>query len=177
MMMLLKDVRQGARTLLKSPGFTLVAVAVLALGIGANTAIFSVVNAVLLRPLPFPGAERIISFQGVNPSKGITQSNMSALDFTDWRAEQKSFEGLALYTQGSANLTGGDEPERIPASGVSADFFRVMGFGAERGRALLPEDTELGHDLVVVIGHGLWVRRFGSDPNAVGKRIEISGPG
>src|ERR671920_2454955 len=139
-----RDVRHGARTLLKSPGFTLVAVAVLALGVGANTAIFSVVNAVLLRPLPYPGAERVIAFEGVNPSKGITQSNMSSQDFTDWRAEQKSFDGLALYTQGSANMTGGDEPERVAASAVSADFFRVMSVNAARGRAILPEDTEVG---------------------------------
>ncbi|HVF44358.1 MAG TPA: ABC transporter permease [Pyrinomonadaceae bacterium] len=169
------DVRHGARALRKSPGFTAVAVAVLALGVGANTAIFSIVNAVLLRPLPFPGAERVVAFAGVNPSKGITQSNMSAPDFADWRAEQKSFEGLALYTQGSANMTGGDEPERVAASAVSADFFRVMSVGAARGRAVLPEDTELGHAPVAVIGHGLWVRRFGADPSVVGKRIEISG--
>jgi putative ABC transport system permease protein len=152
-----------------------VAVAVLALGVGANTAIFSVVNAVLLRPLPFPGAGRIVAFMGVNPSKGITQSNMSAPDFADWRAEQRSFEALALYTSGNANMTGGDEPERVGTTAVSGDFFRVMGVGAARGRALLPEDAELGREPVAVIGHGLWVRRFGADPNVVGRRIEMSG--
>src|SRR3712207_4026084 len=170
-----QDVRFGSRALWKRPGFTAVALAVLALGVGANTAIFSVVNAVLLRPLPYPGAERIVAFAGVNPPKGITQSNMSTQDFTDWRAEQKSFDGLALYTQGSANMTGGDEPERVAASAVSADFFRVMSVAAARGRAILPEDTALGRDPVAVIGHGLWVRRFGSDPEVVGKRIEVSG--
>jgi putative ABC transport system permease protein len=172
---LIQDLKYGCRALVKNPGFTVVAVVVLALGVGANTAIFSVVNAVLLRPLPYPGAERIVAFAGVNPSKGITQSNMSAPDFRDWRAEQKSFEGLAMYTAGSANMTGGDEPERVAASAVSADFFRVLSVGAARGRAILPEDTELGRDPVAVIGHGLWVRRFGSDPAVIGKRIEISG--
>jgi putative ABC transport system permease protein len=172
---LLQDLKYGGRALVKNPGFAVVAVVVLALGVGANTAIFSVVNAVLLRPLPFPGAERIVAFAGVNSSKGISQSNMSAPDFKDWRAEQKSFDGLAMYTAGSANMTGGDEPERVAASAVSADFFRVLAVGATRGRAILPEDTELGRDPVAVIGHGLWVRRFGSDPGVIGKRIEISG--
>src|ERR1051325_7326358 len=174
-MTLLQDLKFGTRTLVKSPAFTAVAVAVLALGVGANTAIFSVVNAVLLRPLPFPGAERIVDFQGVNPSKGITESNLSAPDFEDWRAEQRSFEALALYTSFNVNMTGGDEPERVPATAVSADFFRVMGVSAARGRALTAEDTELGRDPVAVISHGLWVRRFGADPSVVGRRVEISG--
>src|ERR671920_842968 len=129
-----RDVRHGARTLLKSPGFTLVAVAVLALGIGANTAIFSVVNAVLLRPLPYPGAERIVAFEGVNPSKGITESNMSAPDFEDWRAEDRAFEGLSVYWTANASLTGGDEPERVALGRVGGDFFRIMGVGAVAGR-------------------------------------------
>jgi putative ABC transport system permease protein len=162
---------------LKSPGFTLVAVAVLALGIGANTAIFSVVNAVLLRPLPYPGAERVVAFEGVNPSEGITRSNLSAPDFADWRAAQQSFEALAMFTSGSANLTGGDEPERVGASAVSADFFRALGVGAARGRALLPEDDAPGGGEVVVISNGLWVRRFGADPGVVGRRVEVNGRG
>src|SRR5919112_958188 len=172
-----RDVRHGARTLLKSPGFTLVAVAVLALGIGANTAIFSVVNAVLLRPLPYPGAERVVAFDGVNPSECITRSNLSAPDFADWRAAQQSFEALAMFTSGSANLTGGDEPERVGASAVSADFFRALGVGAARGRALLPEDDAPGGGEVVVISNGLWVRRFGADPGVVGRRVEVNGRG
>src|SRR2546421_7348542 len=159
----------------KRPGFTAVALAVLALGVGANTAIFSVVNAVLLRPLPYPGADRVVAFTGVNPPKGITSSNMSAPDFTDWLAQDDSFEALTMYTAGSANLTGGDEPERVAAAAVTPDFFRVMGVGAARGRALLPEDAQTGRDPVAVIAHGLWVRRFGADPGVLGKRIEVSG--
>src|SRR3989440_1685989 len=159
----------------KRPGFTAVALAVLALGVGANTAIFSVVNAVLLRPLPYPGADRVVAFTGVNPPKGITSSNMSAPDFADWAAQQKSFEALSLYTAGSGNLTGGDEPERVSEAAVTPDFFRVMGVGAARGRALLPEDSQTGRDPVAVIGQGLWVRRFGADPGVLGKRIEVSG--
>src|ERR1043165_5177785 len=108
-----QDARFGFRMLWKRPGFTSVALVVLALGRGANTAIFSVVNAVLLRPLPYPGAERVVAFTGVNPPKGITSSNMSSPDFSDWLAQQTSFEALSLYTAGSASLTGGDEPERV----------------------------------------------------------------
>jgi len=170
-----QDARFGFRMLWKRPGFTSVALVVLALGVGANTAIFSVVNAVLLRPLPYPGAERVVAFTGVNPPKGITSSNMSSPDFSDWLAQQTSFEALSLYTAGSASLTGGDEPERVSAAGVTPDFFRVVGVGAARGRALLADDAQAGHDVVVVIGHGLWVRRFGADPDIVGRRIEMGG--
>src|SRR5829696_1611302 len=170
-----RDVRFGLRLLWKRPGFTAVALAVLALGVGANTAIFSVVNAVLLRPLPYPGAERVIAFDGVNPSKGIKESNMSAPDFADWQAQARSFEGLAMYAAGNANLTGGDEPERVSAASVTTDFFRVIGVGAARGRALLAEDGEQGRDPVAVLSHALWVRRFGADPAAVGSTIDLSG--
>src|SRR5437763_5000528 len=170
-----QDLRFGLRVLLKNPGFAAVARAVLALGVGANTTIFSVFDAVLLKPLPYPGADRVVALTGVNPPKGITASNMSAPDFADWAAEQKSFEALSLYAAGSGNLTGGDEPERVSAAAVTPDFFRVMGVGAARGRALLPEDSQPGRDPVAVIGHGLWVRRFGADPGVLGRRIEVSG--
>ncbi len=170
-----QDVRFGLRLLWKRPGFTAVALAVLALGVGANTAIFSVVNAVLLRPLPYPGAERVVAFDGVNPSKGIKESNMSAPDFADWREQARSFEALALYSAGNANMMSGDEPERVGAAAVTPDLFRIIDVSAARGRALLPEDGELGRDPVVVISHALWVRRFGADPAAVGRTIEMSG--
>src|SRR5688572_19813026 len=113
---LLQDVRFGLRVLWKRPGFTAVALAVLALGVGTSTAIFSVVNAVLIRPLPYPGAERVIAFDAVNPPKGVTESNMSAPDFTDWKAQSRSFEALSIYATGDVNMTGGDEPERIGAT-------------------------------------------------------------
>ena len=172
---LLQDVRFGLRMLWKRPGFTAVALAVLALGVGANTAIFSVVNAVLLRPLPYPGAERVVAFDGVNASKGIRESNMSAPDFADWREQAGSFEALALYSAGNANLTGGDEPERVTAANVTPDFFRVIGVGAARGRALLAEDGAPSGEPVAVLSHGLWVRRFGGDPAAVGRTIDMGG--
>ncbi|MCA1619677.1 MAG: ABC transporter permease [Acidobacteria bacterium] len=172
---LLQDVRFGLRVLWKRPGFTAVALAVLALGVGANTAIFSVVNAVLLRPLPYPGSERVVAFDGINPSKGVEESNMSAPDFADWKAQARSFEALSIYTEGGSNLTGAGEPERVTAAWVGPDFFRAIGVGAARGRALLPEDEDPGAALVVVISHGLWQRRFGSDPGAVGRTVELGG--
>jgi putative ABC transport system permease protein len=170
-----QDARFGFRMLWKRPGFTTVALVVLALGIGANTAIFSVVDAVLLRPLPYPGADRVVAFTGVNPPKGITSSNMSAPDFDDWRAQAQSFEALAMYAATSANVTGGDEPERVASAVVMPDFFRVLGVGAARGRPLVADDAQPGGGLVVVISHGLWVRRFGADPGVVGRRIELGG--
>src|SRR5438270_12857638 len=108
-----QDLRYGMRTLLKSPGFTLVAVLTLALGIGANTAIFSAVNAVLLRPLAFPQSEQLVWLQGVNPAKGITQSNMSVPDLADWQAQNQTFAQLAGFVTGGALLITNDEPERI----------------------------------------------------------------
>jgi predicted permease len=169
-----QDVRYGWRMLWRRPGFTLCAALVLALGVGSNTAIFSVVNAVLLRPLPYPGAERIVSFDGVNPQSGITQSNMSVPDFVDWQAQADAFEQLALFTGGGSTL-GGDEPERVTASGVSHGFFGVMGVGPALGRALTAEDNQPGRPAVVIIGDGLWRRRFGADPAVVGRQIEVSG--
>ncbi len=172
---LLQDARFGVRVLWKRPGFTAVALAVLALGVGANTAIFSVVNAVLLRPLPYPGSERVVAFGGVNPSRGVEESNMSAPDFADWKAQANSFEALSIYTEGGSNLTGAGEPERVTAAWVGPDFFRAIGVGAARGRALLTEDEDPGAANVVVISHGLWRRRFGSDPAAVGRTVELGG--
>ena len=162
---LLQDVRYGWRMLWRRPGFTAFAALVLALGVGATTAIFSVVNAVLLRPLPYPGAERIVSFVGTNHSKGITQSNMSAPDFADWRAQADAFEALALFTSGSANL-GGEEPERVAASAVTSGFFAVMGTGPALGRAFGPEDERPGGPPVTLISHGLWRRRFAPIPKS-----------
>src|SRR5437763_12598149 len=105
------DLRYGLRTLLKSPGFTVIALAALALGIGANTAIFSTVNAVLLRPLAYPDSERLVLLEGINPAKGITQSNMSVPDFADWQSQTHAFEQMAGFVTGGVLLTSGDEPE------------------------------------------------------------------
>src|SRR3954468_3961991 len=172
---LLQDVRYGLRMLLKYRGFTAVAVIALGLGIGANTAIFSLVNGVLLRPLPFPEAERIVYFEGNNPSAGINESNISFLDFTDWSQQTDLFASTAAYWTASANLgADGAEPERVPRAGVTSGFFAVLGVQPFLGRAFLPEDDKPGTTSAAIISHGLWKRRFGSDPAIVGKQVQIS---
>ncbi|HVG29697.1 MAG TPA: ABC transporter permease [Pyrinomonadaceae bacterium] len=170
-----RDMKYGARVLLKSPAFAAVAILVTALGIGANTSIFSVVNAVLLRPLPYPGSERLVWFSGVNPQQGITNSNMSVPDFADWARQGQAFDELAGFVTGGAQLLNNDEPERVRRAAVTGSFFRVLGTSPLAGRALQDDDARAGADPVVVLSHGLWQRRFGADPKVVGSRVLVSG--
>jgi len=176
---LLHDIRYGLRMLLKHKGFSAVAIIALGLGIGANTAIFSLVNGVLLRPLPFPNAERIVYFEGKNPAAGITDSNISYLDFTDWSQQTDLFASTAAYWTGNADLSGdGAEPEAEPRAGVTTGFFSVLGVQPVLGRAFVPEDDKPatfneGRGTVAIISHGLWKRRFGSDPAIVGKVVRM----
>src|SRR5438067_2524382 len=172
---LFRDVRFGLRMLLKTPGFTVVAVATLGLSIGANTAIFSLVNGVLLRPLPFPDPERIIYIEGKNSAAGISQSNISFLDFTDWSQQTDLFAGTAAYWTGEAHLgADGAEPERVPRAGVTTGFFSVLGVQPVVGRTFVREDDKGWPQTVAIISHGLWKRRFGSDPAIVGKQVQMS---
>src|SRR3954468_17611951 len=172
---LLQDIRYGLRMLLKYKGFTAVAVIALGLGIGANTAIFSLVNGVLLRPLPFPEAERIVYFEANNPSAGINESNISYLDFTDWSQQTDLFASTAAYWTASANLgADGAERGRVPRAGVTSGFFAVLGVQPFLGRAFVAEEDKPGTFSGVIISHGLWKRRFGSDPAIVGKEVQIS---
>jgi putative ABC transport system permease protein len=172
---LIQDIRYGLRMLLKYKGFTAVAVIALALGIGANTAIFSLVNGVLLRPLAFPNPEHIVYFEGNCPSAGINESNISFLDFQDWSQQTDLFASTAAYWTASANLgADGAEPERVPRAGVTSGFFSVLGVQPFLGRAFIPEDDKPGTISAAIISHGLWKRRFGSDPAIVGKQVQIS---
>jgi putative ABC transport system permease protein len=172
---LFQDVRYGLRMLLKNKGFTAVAVMALALGVGANTAIFSLVNGVLLRPLPFPNAERIVYLEGKNPSAGITDSNISFPDFTDWSQQTDLFASTAAYYTGNSNLgADGAEPERVPRAGVTSGFFNVLGVQPAIGRSFVAEDDQPGTQTVAIISDGLWKRRFGSDPGIIGKQVQIS---
>jgi putative ABC transport system permease protein len=172
---LLQDIRYGFRMLLKHKGFTAVAVLALGLGIGANTAIFSLVNGVLLRPLPFPQSERIIYIEGKNPAAGISQSNISFLDFTDWSQQTDLFASTAAYWTGEAHLgADGAEPERVPRAGVTTGFFSVLGVQPSLGRTFVTEDDKGWPQTVAIISHGLWKRRFGSDPAIVGKQVQMS---
>ncbi len=170
---LVQDLRYGLRMLVKKPAFTLVAVLTLALGIGANTAIFSLVNAVLLRPLPFGEPERLVWTWGV--FSGGNQASTSPPDFLDYRAQNRTFEGFAAMMFNSFNLTGGGEPERIIGATVTANFFQALGVKPVQGRAFLPDEEQPGRDRVAIISRGLWQRRFGGDPDIVGKTVTLDG--
>src|SRR5436190_2231306 len=145
---LIKDLRYGVRSLLKQPAFTLIAVSTLALAIGGNTAMFSVVNAVLLRPLPYPEADRIAYLEAVNPGRGIKESNMSIPDFADWQSQNQVFEEMAGFVNGGVILNNNDEAERLRAAGVSADFFKLFRTTPLRGRTLQADDAEKGREPV-----------------------------
>ena len=172
---LMQDIRYGIRSLFKRPGFTAVAVITLALGIGANSAMFSAVNAVLLRPLSFPESERIVLVEGVNPQKGITDSNLSVPDFADWQNQNQVFEQMAGFITGGSLLVNNEEIERVRGTSATADFFPLFKTNALLGRTLQPGDAQKGHDDVVVLSYGLWQRRFGSDPNVVGTKVKVDG--
>ncbi len=172
---LLQDIRYGMRSLLKRPGFTAVATLTLALGIGANSAMFSAVNAVLLRPLPFPESERIVLVEGVNPAQGITLSNLSVPDLADWQKQNHVFEQLAGFVTGGSLLVNNDEIERVRGTGVTADFFPVFKRNAEIGRVLQADDSQKDRNPVVVLSYGLWERRFGADRSVIGRQVRIGG--
>jgi ABC-type antimicrobial peptide transport system permease subunit len=167
---LFQDVRYGLRMLRRSPGFTGVAVLTLALGIGANSSIFSVVNAVLLRPLPYKDPDRIVWVTEVVPAFNNAE-HVSGPDFLDWCEQNQVFEQIAAYDSGEINLTGQDEPERIRYGRVSAGFLSLLGVRPAIGRAFLDEEDRPGQNHVVMITQGLWHRRFGADPNLIGKTL------
>ena len=171
---LLHDLRYGARILLKQPGFTLVAVITLAIGIGANTAIFSLVNSILLRPLPFREPDRIVRLIQASPKLGLATWGVSQADFAAYREQNRSFESVALYTNSAINLTGAGEPERLPTSNVTADFFKVFGVNPLLGRTFAEGEDVAGKNTVCVISHAFWQRRFGGDPNIVGRMLNLS---
>ena len=173
---LLQDLRYGARSLLKSRSFTLLAVVVLALGIGANSAIFSVVNAVLLRPLPYPEPERLVVLWGDNVNTD-RHAVVSYPDLEDWRAQAQSFEHVAAFNQAGTLLRGEGEPEPLSGADVSADLFPMLRIQPALGRAFTREEDRAGADPVVLISHGLWQRRFNSDPRVVGRQIRLGAGG
>jgi putative ABC transport system permease protein len=172
---LLQDLRYGSRLLLKRPGFTAIAVVTLALGIGANTAIFSVVNAVLLRPLPFTDPDRLVLFYGTNRQMGFSgQWAVCDADYPDWKSQSESVGQIAAYQRKFFNLTDG-EPERLLASAVDADLFELLGVQPALGRTFTAEEARPGNEAVAVISHKLWQRRFGSDTAAIGKVVHFDG--
>ena len=172
---LLRDIRYAVRSLLKRPGFLFVSVITLALGIGANTAIFSVVNAVLLRPLPYRDAERIVTLWQNNVKAGVARNDVSPANFLDWRDQSRSFEAMAGIEPFGFSMIGNGEPERFSSWLVTSGFFEVLGANALHGRTFTTEDYQPGNERVVVIGYGLWQRRFGGDQNLVGQKLTLNG--
>jgi putative ABC transport system permease protein len=172
---LVKDLRYGIRSLLKQPAFTIVAIGTLALAIGGNSAMFTVVNAVLLRPLPYPEPDRIVTLEGINPAKGITQSNVSVPDFADWQSQNQVFEQMAGFQTGGLVLNNGDEAERVRGAWVTGDFFTLLRSAPLLGRTLQAEDAQPGKEPIAVIGYGLWQRRLGANPAVIGSQVIISG--
>jgi predicted permease len=170
---LIKDIRYGVRGLLKHPGFTAIVVITLALGIGASTAIFSVVNSVLLRRLPYRNADRIVAIQEHDPNGKRGQS--TSANFYDWRTQQTVFENLAAIKQTTTNLALSDHAERLELAQTNANFFDVFGITPQYGRLFIPQDEQAGHAPVVVVSNALWQRRFGSDPALVGRSITLDG--
>jgi predicted permease len=167
-----QDVRYGARTLRKNPGFTLIAVLTLALGIGANTAMFSVVNAVLLRPLPFADPDRLVLIWSADPKRDIHESGTSFPTITDWRNESRLFADMAFWRLHTGNLASAEEPERVTGALASANLFSLLGVAPAIGRTFTKDD-EQRPEPVVVLSHRFWQRRFARSPAAIGQRIEI----
>ena len=169
-----QDMRYGARMLLKSPGFTVVAVLTLALGIGANTAIFSVVNFVLLRPLEYANPDQLVMVWERNTKKGWNESPTSFADFVDFRDNAKSVE-LVAFTDTNFNLTGGDQPERVAGLRVSANLFSLLGVNPARGRWFAPGEDKPGAGHVLILSYGLWQRSFGGNSNLVNQTVQLNG--
>lgn len=171
------DIRFGLRMLVKAPGFTAIAILTLALGIGANTAIFSVVNGVLLKPLPYPEPQKLVTVWGRFTGIGLPNDRnwISAPEFRDIQELNKSFSDAAAMTDDSFNITGGGAPERAIGADVSPSLFSMLGIRPVYGRVFLPEEAQPGHDQVVLLGYGLWKARFGGDPAVVGRTLTING--
>jgi putative ABC transport system permease protein len=168
-----QDLRYGARMLLKHPGVTAIAVLTLALGIGANTAIFSVVNAVMLRPLPYKDPDRLVSLWENVPKYG--RWRVTPANFFDWKKQSTSFEDLAAYGASTMTLTGGGEPEQLLGTRAAAGYFSVVGVEPILGRSFLPEEYEPGKGHVVVLGHNFWMRRYGGDQKIVNQAVTLDG--
>src|SRR5947209_3305916 len=168
-----QDVRYGLRVLGKNPGFTAVVVLTLALGIGANTALFSVVNGVLLNPLPFPNPDELVAVYAKSPT--FQESSIAYLNFLDWQKDNHSFASLSAFRSDDYNMTGAGEPERVHIHMISAEFFPALGLQPLLGRAFRPEEDQAGAEPVTILSDGLWHRKFGSAQDVLGKSITLNG--
>src|SRR5437879_1008134 len=169
------DFRHALRMLLRNPGFTAVAVLTLALGIGANTAIFSVINSVLLRPLPYHDPGSLVMVWETNSQHPKPHNTVSPPNFLDWQSRNTVFSDMAYIADVRNNLTGNGDPEEVVVQAVSANFFSVLGVNPLLGTGFTPENGQPGHDNVVILSYGLWKDRFVGDPAIVGKSILLNG--
>ena len=173
-----QDLRYGCRTLLRNPGFCVVAVLALALGIGPNTAIFTMVNAVLLQPLPVPEPDRVVMIWGTLLKSGFDQMPVSAADYLDWKRQARSFDHMSAafaIPEYGLNVSGAGDPERVPAALASQEFLPALGIKPIVGRNFLPEEDRPGGPPAALISHAFWQRRFHSDPTAVGRKLTVDG--
>ncbi len=170
----LRDLQFSIRSLLKRPALSLIAILTLAVGIGANSAIFSVVNALLINPLPFPELERVVAVWESQPARGVVRNEAAMANFLDWKTQNQTFEKMGTYRGWSANLTGGDTPERIQGFLVTANLLDVIGVPPALGRAFAPDEDQPGKSPVAIISYDLWQRRFGGDPAILGKSITLN---
>src|SRR5712692_1973454 len=164
---LFQDLRYGLRMLAKNPGFTAVAVLTLALGIGANTAIFSSVNAMLLRPFAVRDLDRVVAVWETAPKQNLTHASVAPANFFDWNSENRTFDQLAASHGWDVNLTGNGIAERVEGYQVTKNFFSLLGIVPELGRSIAAGDFEAGHSGVMVLSHGFWQRRVGADPRVI----------
>lgn len=172
---LLQDSRYGMRMVRKYPGFALTVMITLALGIGANATIFSVINAVLLQPLPYKEPDRLIRLWETNPGVGLTEVAVSVPNFQDWQKQQSLFEQLAGSENATFNLTGSGEPQRVAAARITANLIRTLEVSPVLGRSFLPEEEKVGANRVVLVSYGLWQRQFGGDRSLVNKTVQLNG--
>jgi len=169
-----QDLRYGARALWVKPGFTAVAVLTLALGIGATSTIFSFVNGILLRPLPYQEPEALVLLDETAPKRGNPSMGVSFPNFLDWREQNHVFTGIAAYDDGGFTLTGSGEPEQLAGGTISYDTFEILGVAPIAGRTFRAEEDRPEHDLVVILSHGLWQRRFGANQSVIGQTILLN---
>ena len=172
---LMLDLRSGWRALHSRPGYAFIAILALALGIGANTTIFSIVNAVLLRPLPYPNPDQLIWIWETNPGNNIKTETVSIPNFVDWQTQNQSFEQLTAWGRNIVTLTGTGEPEQLSAAVVAANFFSTLGVSPAIGRTFVPEDNKPGAARAAIVSHDFWMRRFAGDANAAGRNILLNG--
>src|SRR5438093_323263 len=172
---LFQDLRYAVRMLVQNPGFTALTIVCLALGIGVNSTMFSVVDTVEIRPLPFHDPDRLVALNTTRPSSGIERGSTSFLDFQDWKERTHSFEELTAVSGRSVTLSDGDEPERFEGATVTWNLFPTLGIEPILGRQFRPDEDRAGGPPVVLLSHGVWQRRYASDPKIVGRTINVNG--